>query len=91
MTELTDISTGANRKIVAAQLHHAERPGVGQVAAFHTDVDRIVTRVSAQMDNLNARAGTSVTSAKSALVTLANAAKTAATNAGTVEPPAAAT
>lgn len=90
MSELTDISTAGNRKIVERQLHHATRPGAGQIAAFSADVDRIVVEVNAKFDNLAKRDGTSVTSAKSAFATLAAAAKTAATNAGKVELPAAA-
>ena len=89
-TELTSITTGANRKLVAAQSHHAERPGAGQVAAFTVHCDRIAAEVNTSYDNLFARTGESVTSAKSAFATLVGAVKTAATNAGTVEPPAAA-
>ncbi|WFU21914.1 hypothetical protein QA649_27910 [Bradyrhizobium sp. CB1717] len=87
MSVLSDISTGGNRKIVAAQLHWAERPGVGSVAAFGVDVDRIVVETNRKFDNLAAGSGTDVTSAKSAFATLAAAAKTAATNAGKVEVP----
>lgn len=90
MSELSDISAAGNRKLVAAQLNWAERPGVGSVAGFTSDVDKIVVEINAKFDNLNKRDGTSVTSAKSAFATLAAAAKTAATNAGKVEPPTAA-
>jgi hypothetical protein len=91
MTTLTDISAGANRDLVACQvLWSTRKNAAGAVAGFGVDVDRIVTRVHLKMDNLAASTGTSVTSAKSALTTLANAAKAAAVSAGTVEPPAAA-
>lgn len=88
MSELTDISRGANRAIVERQLHWACRSGAGQIAAFGVDVDRIVTLYSGKMDDLHARTGVSVTSAKSALATLGAAAKTDAS--GGVEVPAAA-
>ncbi|KRR09976.1 hypothetical protein CQ12_06070 [Bradyrhizobium jicamae] len=88
--ELDSITTGGNRKLVAAQLHHAERTGAGQVAAFTVECDRIAASVNADYDNLFARTGESVTTAKSTFATKVTACKTAATNAGKVEPPSAA-
>jgi hypothetical protein len=85
MSELTDLSTGANRKMVRAQIQWAERPGAGQAAGFEAAIDAIAAQVKTQMDNYAARTGASVTTEKAAIDTLATAVK-----AGPIEPPAAA-
>lgn len=86
MTVLSDISKAANTRMVQAQIRHSERPGAGRVTAFNADIDDIVAFHKVKMDNLNKLDGTSVTSAKAALDTLATAVKTA----GPVVPAAAA-
>lgn len=73
MTTLTDISKAANTRMVQAQIHHAERSGAGQVAAFNVDINRIAAAHKLKMDDLNALDGTSVTTAKGAIDTLAAA------------------
>jgi hypothetical protein len=76
MSTLTDITAGANRALVAAQVDWSTRKNAGgAVAGFGVDVDRIVARFNTKYDTLNALDGTSVTSAKAALLTKANAAK----------------
>jgi hypothetical protein len=77
MTTLTDLSKAANTRMVAAQIHHSERAGGGQAAAFNADIDRIAAQYKTQMDNLHSLDGTSVTSAKAAIDTLVTAVKVA--------------
>lgn len=90
MSEIDNISAAANRAFVRLQLHHTERAGVGQLAAFVRDIELLTETYQRQFDNVAARDGADVSAAKSALVTLANAVTAAANSRGYVEVPSAA-
>lgn len=78
MTTLSDISKAANTRMVLAQIHWAEfKDGAGAASGFNIDIDKIVAQHKVKMDNLHALDSTVVTSAKSALDTLAASVKTA--------------
>ncbi|WP_445215742.1 hypothetical protein ACKWRH_25335 [Bradyrhizobium sp. Pa8] len=81
------LKDGFNREILAAQLLRAGF-GTGAVNAFKADVDGLSSRYSKKFDGL-ASQGVDVSAARTAIATLATAAKAAATSANAVDVPSA--
>ncbi|MEY9185001.1 hypothetical protein [Bradyrhizobium sp. USDA 313] len=76
LTEISNLTAGHNREIVATQLrfHGAD------VTGFKAAVDAVTERYGAKIDNLAARgaAGADVSALRTAIVTLRDAVKSAA-------------
>lgn len=83
-SELNRVLIGFNVRLLEIQLHHVERTGVGQMAAFSADVESAIENCQRKLDNLAVREAIDVAAARAEIAALATAA-----TAGAVEVPAA--